>query len=187
VVWAVLANNPASQYTKPVMAQLVFEFVGQELDAVVSAVTRLLGDAPKICEVAPTTLEYKPCSDFDEAISAIRSRRAVSAVFRPHSSHIRYAVINEPKFNGTNTAGWFGCIESTSVDYKSIWDELLGSSLDVVCLGFEEGVELDRMEHLVHTEFPWTAPELVIGAVRGGSGDWDIRNGAAYFNPDSWR
>ncbi len=76
-----------------------------------------------------------------------------------------------------------GTIEYTDTDYSRIWDELLRMPLQLACLGFEEGVELDLMENLVSDEFPWNAPELVLGAVRDSSGAWDVRRGVNYFAP----
>ncbi len=165
------------------MAQLVFEFVSHELDTVVTAIKRIVGETPKSCEIARTFLEYKPCAIFEEAISIMRMGEAVSAVLRPEVRNVRYVLINKPFFNGTKLPGWLGTIEYTGMDYKRIWDELLGVQLQLACLGNEEGVPLDAMEQLVSTEFPWEAPELVIGAARDNKGEWDIRHGSNYFAP----
>lgn len=88
------------------MAQLVFEFVAQDLNAVLMAAEPFVGATPKSCEIAHTFLNYEPCATFEDAISKIRAREAVSAVFRPEGLTVRYVLINEPQFDGAKIPGW---------------------------------------------------------------------------------
>lgn len=133
------------------------------------------------CEVAHNVLDYGQCDDFDSAISDLRNRQAVSVVLRPETKTFIYALVNEPHFNGSKRPGWFGTIEYTEIDYAPVWKQLLNErGLRVVCLGFEEGVELDEMEQLSPEQFPWRSEWLVIGAVRNGAGDWQIHRGSGY-------
>jgi len=164
------------------MAQLVFEFVSHDIDAVAAAVKKVVGATPLGCQIARKFLTYEPSASFDGAIAEMRDGGAVSVVVRPNVGNIRYVLVNEPHFNGTKMPAWFGTIEYTDTDYARIWNELLAmENLQVVCLGTEEGVELDDMEHLCGAEFPWADGWLVVGAVRNSTGTWDIRRGSTYF------
>ena len=164
------------------MAQLVFEFVSHDIDAVATAVKKVVGATPQGCQIAREFLDYEPCASFDDAIAVMRAGEAVSVSVRPAVENIRYALVNEPHFDGSKLAAWFGTIEYTSTDYAHIWDELLTvESLRVVCLGAEEGVDLDDVEHLCAAVFPWDDFCLVIGAVRDSTGAWEIRRGSNYF------
>jgi hypothetical protein len=161
------------------MAQLVFEFISDDLAAVVSAVERVIDPRLCRCEVAYKFLDYEQCDNFDSAVSALRTSQAVSVVLRPDLMTIRYALVNEPHFNKTKQPGWFGSIEYTDFDCSPVWNKLLDEKgLQVVCLGFEEGVELDGMQQLTAEDFPWGSEWLVVGAVRNSAGAWHIQHGS---------
>jgi hypothetical protein len=163
------------------MAQLVFEFVSDDLTAVLNAVERIMDPRLCRCEVAYKFLHYEQCDDFDSAVSALRTSHAVSVVLRPNTSTIRYALLNLPHFKESKRPGWFGTIEYTEFDCSTIWSQLLNENgLQVLCLGFEEGVELDDMQQLTPEEFPWESDWLVVGAVRNSAGAWQIRHGSGY-------
>jgi hypothetical protein len=168
------------------MAQLVFEFVSDDLNGVVEAIRKVIGRAPYRCELARKFLDYEPCNSFDSAISVMRDRGGVSVVMRPKRDNIRYALVNEPHFNGTKLRSWFGTIEYTDTDYGIIWNTLLSvKTLEVACLGSEEGVEIDELEQVTKANFPWESPWLVVGAVRSDAGEWHIQRGPNYFPPRS--
>src|SRR5215469_3477929 len=163
------------------MAQLVFEFVSDDLAAVVRAIKRVIDPGLCRCEVAQKFLDYEQCDNFDSAISDLQAGHAVSVVLRPETKAIRYALVNEPYFNGSKCPGWFGTIEYTELDYAPVWDHLLNEDgLRVVCLGFEEGVELDDMQQLSPEEFPWRSERLVVAAVRNRAGEWHTQRGSGY-------
>lgn len=123
------------------MAQLVFEFVSDDLSAVVGAIERVIGRAPYRCELARKFLDYQPCESLTSAIAAMQQGGAVSLVLRPKLDNVRYALVNEPCFNGAKRLGWLGTIEYTDTDYEAIWNTLLSiGKLAVACLGLEEGV-----------------------------------------------
>jgi hypothetical protein len=165
------------------MAQLVFEFVSDDLSAVIEAIEQVIGCAPYHCELARKVLEYEPCESLAFAISAMRRGAAVSVVLRPKLDNIRYALVNQPYFNGTKLRSWFGTIECTDTDYEVIWNTLLSvKRLEVACLGAEEGVEFDELEHITKDNFPWESPWLVVGAIRGTNGEWCLQRGLNYFS-----
>ena len=161
------------------MAQLVFEFISDDLSPVIRAVQRVIEPRLCRCEVAYKFLDYEQCGNFDSAVSALRTRHAVSVVLRPAMKTIRYALVNEPHFNQTKQPGWFGSIEYIDFDCSSVWNQLLNEKgLQVVCLGSEEGVELDDMQQLTAEDFPWESEWLVVGAVRNSVGAWQIQHGS---------
>jgi hypothetical protein len=163
------------------MAQLVFEFVSDDLTALVGAVERVMDPCLCRCEVAYNFLDYERCDNFDSAVSELRTGRAISLVLRPDTKPIRYALMNEPRFNETKLPGWFGTIEYTEFDCSPVWNQFLKEKgLRVACLGFEEGVELDEMQQLTPEEFPWRSEWLVVGAVRNSAGEWQIQHGSGY-------
>jgi hypothetical protein len=161
------------------MAQLVFEFVSDDLSAVISAIEQIVEPRLCRCEVAYKFLEYEQCADFDSAVSALRTRHAVSVVLRPETKPTRYALVNVPHFNRSKLPGWCGTIECTEFDCSQVWNQLLSEKgLQVASLGFEEGVELDDMQQLTPEEFPWGSERLVVGAVRNSAGKWQIQHGS---------
>ncbi len=164
------------------MAQLVFEFVSDDLHAVVEAIERVIGRTPYRCELARDFLDYEPCESFASAIAAMQNGGAVSVVLRPTLDNIRYALVNEPYFNNSKVRGWFGTIEYTETNYETIWNTLLSvKKLEVACLGSEEGVELDELEQITKDNFPWASHWLVLGAVRSTNGEWYFQRGPNYF------
>lgn len=164
------------------MAQLVFAFTSYDIEAIAAAVKSVVPNDASDCRMARRLLEYEPCACFDDGVAALRDGSAISVIVRPDAAKVRYGLLNQPRLNGAKLDVWFGTIEYTDTDYAWIWNELLSiESLQIACLGFEEGVELDNMEHQSIAEFPWADRSLVIGAVRSESGQWDIRRGTQYF------
>jgi len=164
------------------MAQLVFEFLSSDLEAVALAVKQVIEPIHHDCQLTHKFLDYQRCASFDEGIAMMRAGGAVSVSVQPSAGDIRYALVLQPHFNGAKLPAWFGTIEYTKTDYEHIWDALLAmEKIQVVCLGAEEGVELDGMEHLGSSEFPWNDYSLILGAVRNSAGEWDIRRGPNYF------
>jgi hypothetical protein len=70
-----------------------------------------------------------------------------------------------------------GTIEYLGDEYEALWNLILATrGLSFVCLGFEEGVEVDDSILSVES-FPWDQWPLVIGAIRdkAGSQPWQTR------------
>lgn len=102
------------------MPQLVFEFTSAEIDAVITAVRHIIRDTRYECEMAQRFLQYESCSSFLDGAEALRSGVAVAVVLRPNASrlaHVRYVLLNSPRFNGAKLDAWLGAIEYISPNW----------------------------------------------------------------------
>jgi hypothetical protein len=165
------------------MAQLVFEFWSKEIEPVVEAISRILDSCPTENTMAPLSLQYEPTHEgLSFAAHHVRTGSISSFVLRPKNNPLRYAMLNGPDIGGVKRPGYMGTIEYTGNDYSPIWSQLLDSSgLRIVCLGFEEGVQITE-DYLTAGSLPWEDSFMVIGAVRSRTGEWIIKHGSRYFS-----
>ncbi len=95
----------------------------------------------------------------------LKSGKNASLIARPRGPGIKYFLIVAPGFNKQALSLWMGTVESTDPEWHSLWDSLLThKGFRFVCLGLEEGVELED-RHLTEATFPWTEWPAVIGAL----------------------
>jgi hypothetical protein len=97
----------------------------------------------------------------------------------PENGPIRYALISSPFTSGRSLSRYLGTIEYTERDFRPMWNLLLSvRGLSLVCLGFEEGVEISD-DVLGPATFQWNQWPLVIAAVKNSPSDskWIIREG----------
>jgi hypothetical protein len=162
--------------------QLVFEFCAPEARSAIEAVQRVIGESGYTLrgEAAGTGIEI--VGGFHAAATMLESGELDSFTAYPKTvGAIRYGMVTKPLSGDEPRSLYMGTIEYTARDYGWIWDLLLSlPRLTVVCLGYEEGVEL-RDGSLESDTFPWNQWPLVIGAVRkmdpSGSGTWTIKKG----------
>jgi len=164
--------------TRPL--QLVLEF-GALAATSLADVAKELVPTPSVVEVLyADKTSYEPLADSSADVSAMMSEGIISSfILRPAGGAIRYVLGLCPHFDGDNFSCWLGTVEFTCADYAALWERLLARhDLLFVCLGFEEGVQIvDRGEG--HW-FSWSDPTLVVGAIRGLHGRWDVRRGTKY-------
>lgn len=165
------------------MAQVVVEFGSPTLGPVLNAMVSLIGH-PSMLEMELRSGGAATSPATKEALEAIPQKfndgEIASVTFRTETEGIRYGLILEPRFNGQDLTMWMGTIELTK-EWRSYWDRLLQfDGLAFVCVGEEEGVELND-RNLSVSSFPWTAWPLLVAALRtsGGNGsEWVIRERA---------
>lgn len=161
--------------------QLVFEFGARKAGPVIAAIRQVLGETA--CAASVWTESKSVHAHADETLERIASRleegTTGSFVAYPRLENVRYVLVTAPSLDPPRSL-YMGTVEYTSRDYEQVWDLLLGvPELTIICLGFEEGVELDDL-HLDVNTFPWDQWPLVVGAVRTagcGGGTWVIKNG----------
>ena len=161
--------------------QLVYEFGAKELQPIMEAIRRALSDAPYAVKCLPNDSDtYSQTEDSLES-AALKLQRGEIASFslHPENGLVRYALVTCPFFDGQALSVYLGTVEYLGSDYKAIWNQVLGvPGLNVACLGFEEGVELNDSMLSAET-FPWNEWPLVVGAIRDQRGHeaWQIKQG----------
>ena len=162
--------------------QLVYEFGASELEPVLEAIQRAVGNMPYDVRCLPNDSDSYGPTDDSLASAAFKLKEGVipSFTLRPKNGLIRYALVICPFFDGQPLSLYLGTIEYLGDDYRNIWNLLLGiPGLKVACLGFEEGVEIE--DSMLSVEcFPWSEWPLVIGALKvhqSGAGPWTIKEG----------
>jgi len=161
--------------------QLVFEFGSHQIGPTVDAIRRVIGGLSYGLECVPKGSETnEPTNDsLESAATRLETGEILSFTLRPSEGMIRYALVLSPFFQGESLSLYFGTIEYTGENYASIWDLLLNTpGLIVVCLGYDEGVELSDAQLSVES-FPWGEWPLAIGALRNypSSNSWITREG----------
>lgn len=158
------------------MAQFVFEFASRELRLVAEAVEAVVAPFSEI-SIARTALgdswEYiETALDFEEVVAEMSSGSLMSVLVRGNKTDIRYGLITCPNFNGGKLSSWMGTIEFIGDQWQPIWNNLLSyTALQVICVGLDEGVELED-EFLSPESFPWDIWPTFAGAVRNDKGEW---------------
>jgi hypothetical protein len=158
------------------MAQFVFEFASKELGSVADAVETVVAPFSEI-SVAQTeegdSWEYVETTlDFEHAVAEMSSGSLMSVLVRGNKADIRYGLITCPRFNGGKLSSWMGTVEFIGNEWQPIWNSLLSNpALQVVCVGLDEGVELED-ELLSPESFPWDVWPTFAGAVRDARGEW---------------
>jgi hypothetical protein len=158
------------------MAQFVFEFASRELRPISDAVEAIVAPFSEI-SVARTTegdsWEYLQSTfTFEQVVAEMNNGDVLSALVRGNDSNIRYGLITCPKFNGGHLSLWMGTVEFIGEEWHPIWNKLLSSpALEVVCIGLDEGVELED-KFLRPESFPWDTWPTFAGAVRDDRGEW---------------
>jgi hypothetical protein len=162
--------------------QLVFEFGSRELDPILEAIQHTIGEAEYAMCCLPTDSEAARQTTDTLAEAASKLRAGIIRAFTqfPQNEVIRYVLVTRPFFDGQQRSLFLGTIEHIGNDYRPLWNMLLEvPGLSVVCVGFEEGLELEDKVLSVES-FPWNEWPLVIGALRldqTGVGPWEIREG----------
>lgn len=161
--------------------QLIFEFCAAETRPVVEAVLRVLGDAAYTLKGGFGGNEVSMDGGIGSAMSKLDNCEIDSFIAFPGTGPIRYAMVTSPVLGADPLSLYMGTVEYAARDYQWIWDRLMSvTGLTVICLGFEEGVEL-RDGRLEVDTFPWDEWPLVIGAVRAtdasGRNVWLVKNG----------
>jgi hypothetical protein len=161
--------------------QLVFEFGSNDFRSIIEALRSALGEQSYNTKTLPANDDtYVLTDDRLESAGAKLVRGDLSAFsIHPLEGEIRYGLVLKPNFEGEALSIYLGTIEYTGDDYQTIWNLLLVTpGLELVCLGFEEGVELTDAQ-LNEETFPWNQWPLIIGALRdrSGSGLWTIHEG----------
>jgi hypothetical protein len=156
------------------MPQWVFEFGSNQLDAVRTAVDRVI-DCSSCAIESADELTVSLAKDVNSAYEQLRQGSIQSLILRPQTSDIRYILLLPPD---PSLSLWRGIIEYTGADYGWIWERVLSvEGLVFACLGHDEGVELKNESLSVQT-FPWQEWPLVVGAVREARlGQWVIHYG----------
>ena len=164
------------------MPQLVFEVYSKEVAPVATAIVRVLEGYPTDNSAATTWLEYEPTPHgLDWAATQFGCGNLVSFVLHPRQGAIRYALLTGPMSDDASLFGYIGTIEYTRRDYDQIWAKILDvDGLQLVCLGFEEGVEF-KAHQVTPEAFPWNDGCLVVGAVRTQGGSWHVKRGPSFF------
>ena len=161
--------------------QYVFTFAAESIDAILGAVQSAIGSTRYNLR--------KLSSDSDTFITSHDSLRLAAQdmtegklatiAVHPEGGSIRYALIASPLSSGRSLSRYLGTIEYTEPDYRPLWNMLLNvEGLSLVCLGFEEGVEISD-EILRPASFPWNDWPLVIAAIKDlpSDSEWIIREG----------
>jgi hypothetical protein len=161
------------------MSQVVIEFGSPSFGPVFDALLSLIG--------RPTAIDMESRSGGREALRATKDTReaiakkfadgqVASATFRPESGGVRYGLILEPRYKGQDLSVWMGTVELMTDDWRPYWDALLlFDALVFVCVGEEEGVELND-DNLNVDSFPWDEWPLLIGALRAEGGSrWAVK------------
>jgi hypothetical protein len=161
--------------------QYVFKSVAESLDALLGAVQTAMGSSGyKLRELSTDSDTFIPTDDsLQHAIQSMRQGKLATIAVHPESGPIRYALISSPLTCGRSLSQYLGTIEYTERDFRPLWNMLLSvRGLSLVCLGFEEGVDISD-EILKHALFPWNAWPLVIGAIKHLPSDtkWIIGEG----------
>ena len=160
--------------------QLVFEFGSIEPRPVVETIRQIIGNVGCVIEMlAKDGDTYELTTDtFASAVDRLEREEIASMILRPQVGPVRYVLLTCPFFQGQKLGLFFGTVEFTDTDYRSLWHLILAvPGLTVACLGFEEGVELTDSS-LHPNSFPWSAWPLVVGAVRQtGTDPWTAREG----------
>lgn len=158
------------------MAQFVFEFTSGELRPVAEAVKAIVAPFSET-SIARTangdSWEYVETKlDFEKVVAEMSSGSLMSVLVRGNKADIRYGLITCPKFNGGKLSSWMGTIEFIGDQWQPIWNSLLSNkAFQVVCLGLDEGIELED-ELLSPESFPWDVWPTFAGAVRDDKGEW---------------
>ena len=158
------------------MAQFVFEFASRDLLQVADAVKAAVAPFSEISTaraVKGDSWEYVETTlDFDRVVADMSSGSLMSVLVSGNKTDIRYGLITCPNFNGGKLSLWMGTIEFIGDEWHPIWDSLLSNTaLQVVCVGLDEGVELED-EFLSPESFPWNVWPTFAGAVRDDKGEW---------------
>jgi hypothetical protein len=160
--------------------QLVIEFGSEKLTPIVEAILNIIGDVSYTLECrAMQSDTYEPTQDsLQSAVLKLSTGGATSVLVRPRTGPIRYILAFSPS-QAERLSLYMGTVDYTGRSYGPIWELLLRTSgLKVVCVGYEEGMEL-RDTCLTEDTFPWKQWPLVIGALRSNSDSetWIIREG----------
>lgn len=161
------------------MAQIVIEFGAPALTPIMDAMLSLIG-TPTVIETEWRTGggETQPATKAGvEALTRqLTTGEIMSATFRTDSKSVRYGLILRPHYRGQNLSIWMGTVEVTTEEWRPYWEALLRSdALGFVCVGEEEGVELED-DDLTEASFPWDEWPMLAGALRSHlDGTWVIR------------
>ena len=160
--------------------QLVFEFGAANIGPIIEAIQRVLGPTPYTVSCLPKdSSEYGNTSDtLASAGAKLGNDNIASFSLHPRGGLVRYALVTAPFFDGQPRSLYLGTIEYIGSDYKPIWNTLLATSgLKVVCLGYDEGLELED-DKLTMETFPWDEWPLAIGALWNADlNAWNVREG----------
>lgn len=161
--------------------QLVFEFCSQKIQPITEAVRRIVTKLPCAIKCVSAASDAFQITDdtLESAEDKLANGRIKAFSLHPSGGAIRYSLVLAPAFDNGVRSFYLGTIESTNRDYMPIWETLLSvPGLQLVCLGFEEGVEIDDSNCTPQT-FPWNEWPLVIGAIRQDpdSNPWTVRDG----------
>jgi hypothetical protein len=161
--------------------QYVFKFVAESIDAVLGAIQAAMGNTKyKLRELSSDSDTFIPTDDpLQQAAQDMRQGKLATIAVHPENAPIRYALISSPFTSGRSLSHYLGTIEYTERDFRPIWNMLLSvRGLSLVCLGFEEGVEISD-DVLRPATFQWNQWPLVIAAIKNSPSDseWIIREG----------
>lgn len=155
--------------------QLVFEFCAYEARPVLDGVRAVLGLSEYAIHAGRGWQEVPTEGPPESIIARLETGEIDSFVAYPKSGPVRYAMVLSPACRD-NGSYYLGTVEYTARDYERLWNLLLGlPDLVLVCLGYEEGVELGQDLPNADT-LPWAQWPLVVGAVRD----------AQSSNPNGW-
>ena len=124
--------------------QLVVEFGARKAGPVVAAIRQVLGESASDASV--WTESENAGVPSDETLERIASRleggTTKSFVTYPQMENIRYVLVTAPSLDPPRSL-YMGTVEYTSSEFSKLWDLLLTvPELTIICIGFEEGVEL---------------------------------------------
>jgi hypothetical protein len=161
--------------------QLVFEFGSKALGPTIEGIRLVIGTLPyKIeCQEKARNANHETTGSLQSAAASLAQGKISAFTLRPQSEAIRYALVLEPHYESHDLSLYLGTIEYLTSDYGRVWDSLLSvPGLVFVCIGYEEGVELND-SHMTAESFPWNQWPLVIGALRKtqDSDGWTVREG----------
>ncbi|WP_035352972.1 hypothetical protein [Edaphobacter aggregans] len=157
------------------MPQIVFEFAAEAVEHLFRLIQAVIVPVQKVRVMACSDRDSLLYQDFsgapDDLLSQLKDGVACSIVMFS-TGEIRYGLITCPHFNGQNLSRWMGTIEISSLDWQTIWEQILASpNLELACAAVDEGIELTD-ETIAQDSFPWSDPSLLAGAIRSVDGTW---------------
>lgn len=164
--------------------QYVFTFAAVSIDPILRALQAAVrSSAYKLRKLSSDSDTFVHCSySLPSAAQQMTEGKLATIAVHPEKGPVRYALVSSPFSLGRSLSQYLGTIEYTEQDYRPLWKMLLSvHGLTVICLGFEEGVEISD-DVLNQASFPWNKWPLMMAALKDANGEWTIKEGPEMVN-----
>ncbi len=174
------------------MAQIVISFGSENFECVKNAVQKAIGEEDYTADFTTArSVEEMTLVPTDQTLEAVCAKLLAGTITNiclhmKNKTPIHFVNFFAPNFCGASLSCWQGIIEYKEDDFEILFNDLLSfTCLRYVCVGMEEGPELEQRQMNLET-FPFDEEPLMLSAFREDdrTPGWRIRRGPAYPIPN---